>query len=193
MNFWFYCLIYLSVLASVSTEGEKEKVKEAMEKNQVVPDVLPKAPENLLEVQYGSAKVKLGNVLSPASVASPPKVFWNGDDNSFYTVCMIDPDAPSRTNHKAREWQHWLVGNIPGNKIEQGEVICPYAGATPPPGTGLHRYVIVVYKQPGKIDFNEPRITPAGGNRAKFSVSTFASKYKLGDPLAGNFFQAKSD
>ena len=35
---------------------------------------------------------------------------------------MTDPDAPSRANPKAGEWNHWLVINIPGNKTEMGEV-----------------------------------------------------------------------
>ena len=36
---------------------------------------------------------------------------------------MTDPDAPTRTNPKMAEWQHWLVVNIPGNKVEEGEVL----------------------------------------------------------------------
>jgi hypothetical protein len=36
------------------------------------------------------------------------------DSNSFYTLVMSDPDAPSRSNPKMREWRHWVVGNIHG-------------------------------------------------------------------------------
>ncbi|CAH1404410.1 unnamed protein product [Nezara viridula] len=186
---------FLSILALMATSvhGEVENpLKEAMEKSAVVPDVLTKAPDKILEVHYNSSKVNLGNTLNVSAVENAPSVNWSGEDDSFYTICMIDPDAPSRSNPKAREWQHWLVGNIPGNKVDKGDVICTYAGATPPPGTGLHRYVLVVYKQPGKLQFDEPKITVPGGNRAKFSVSKFASKYKLGDPIAANFFQAKA-
>lgn len=35
---------------------------------------------------------------------------------------MTDPDDPTRTAPKTREWLHWLVVNIPGNDIDKGEV-----------------------------------------------------------------------
>lgn len=106
-----------------------------------------------------------------------PEVKWNGVPDSFYTLCMTDPDAPSRQNPKFREWHHWLVGNIPGTDVNSGETLSAYVGSGPPKGTGdthvlfmmsftvffsfnlgLHRYVFLIYKQPGKIDFKEPRL-----------------------------------
>lgn len=69
-----------------------------------------------------------------------------------------------------------------------------YVGSGPPKGTGLHRYVFLVYKQPGKISPDEPKLTNrSGDHRGKFSVSKFAKKYNLGDPVFGNFFQAEWD
>lgn len=61
--------------------------------------------------------------------------------------------------------------------------------------TGLHRYILLVYKQPdGKINFDEKRLTNrSGDNRGSFHIRDFAKKYKLGEPLAGNFFQAEYD
>jgi phosphatidylethanolamine-binding protein (PEBP) family uncharacterized protein len=50
-----------------------------------------------------------------------PFVKWDADSNSFYTLLMTDPDAPSRQSHQAREWLHWLVVNIPGNNVSQGD------------------------------------------------------------------------
>lgn len=67
-----------------------------------------------------------------------------------------------------------------------------YSG--PPEGTGLHRYVFLVYKQNGKINFDEPRLpNTSGENRGGFSIAKFANKYNLGTPVAGNFYQAKWD
>lgn len=55
---------------------------------------------------------------------------------------------------------------------------------------GLHRYVFLVFKQPQKLTCNEPKIPKTSGDkRANFSTSKFMSKYKLGDPIAGNFFR----
>lgn len=69
-----------------------------------------------------------------------------------------------------------------------------YVGSGPPKDTGLHRYVFLLYKQPGKLIFNEPRLTNhSGDGRAKFSIKSFAEKYKLGNPIAGNMYQAEWD
>lgn len=60
--------------------------------------------------------------------------------------------------------------------------------------TGLHRYVFLVYKQNGKLTFDEIRLTDkSGDNRGGFKIAKFAEKYKLGNPIAGNFYQAKYD
>lgn len=72
---------------------------------------------------------------------------------------MLDPDAPSRAQPDFREWHHWLVVNIPGDKVAEGETLSEYVGSGPPQGTGLHRYVFLVYKQNGKATFDEPRLT----------------------------------
>ena len=103
---------------------------------------------------------------------------------------MTDPDAPSRAEPKYREWHHWLVVNIPGNKISEGKimiyfktVINPYfinkgeiksgyVGSGPPKGTGLHRYIFLIYKQNGKQDFKDvPYLSShTAKNREKFST-----------------------
>ncbi|EDS33459.1 phosphatidylethanolamine-binding protein 2 [Culex quinquefasciatus] len=107
---------------------------------------------------------------------------------------MTDPDAPSRKEPTYREWHHWLVGNIPGADVAKGETLSEYVGSGPPEGTGLHRYVFLVYKQNGKLSFDEPRLTNrSGDNRGGFSIAKFAEKYKLGNPVAGNFYQAQWD
>ncbi|CAH1404411.1 unnamed protein product [Nezara viridula] len=184
--------LFLIVLISVARAADSKLTP--MEKHQVVPDVLPIAPASILSVQYPDHNVDLGNELTPTIVKDEPTVTWDADANAFYTLCMTDPDAPSRATPKAREWHHWLVGNIPGSDIKKGEVLSAYIGSAPPKGTGLHRYVFVMYKQPGKLEFDEPRLpNNSPKNRANFSIAKFASKYKLGNPIAGNFYQAAWD
>lgn len=92
------------------------------------------------------------------------------------------------------QWHHWLVGNIPGADISKGETLSAYVGSGPPPDTGLHRYVFLIYKQNDKLQFDEPRLTnTSGDNRGGFSIAKFAEKYNLGNPIAGNFYQAQWD
>ena len=51
-----------------------------------------------------------------------------------------------------------------------------------------------VYKQqPSDVKFHEKvQVTSADG-RANWKVQDFAAKYKLGKPVAGNFYQAEYD
>ncbi|KAJ8983331.1 hypothetical protein NQ317_010870 [Molorchus minor] len=167
----------------------------SMEKHGVVRDVIDIEPEQILEVSYANGvKVNLGNVLTPTQVKDPPTLKWDSEGGGFYTLCMTDPDAPSRKEPKFREWHHWLIVNIPGSNVDQGEVLSEYVGSGPPPDTGLHRYVFLVYKQPGKLNCDEERLTNrSGDNRGCFSIRKFAAKYNLGQPISGNFFQAEYD
>lgn len=92
------------------------------------------------------------------------------------------------------EWHHYLVGNIPGSDISRGEVLSEYVGAGPPQGTGLHRYIFLIYEQPGKLTFDEKRLTNrSGDHRGKFNTRAFVKKYNLGEPIAANFYQAEWD
>ncbi|XP_035673757.1 protein D2-like isoform X2 [Branchiostoma floridae] len=138
--------------------------------------------------------VDFGNELTPTQVKSPPQVTWAAEEGYLYTLIMTDPDAPNRSNPKFREWHHWLIVNIPGNDLGRGEVLTDYIGAAPPKESGLHRYVFLVYQQRGKLTCNESRLpNDSTANRGKFKTKVFATKYKLGNPVAGNFFQAQWD
>ncbi|KAL0100000.1 hypothetical protein PUN28_019467 [Cardiocondyla obscurior] len=168
---------------------------QALQTHEVIPDVVDKVPAGVLNVTYPkNLTVEIGKVLTPTQVKDEPTVQWDGEANAFYTLCMTDPDAPSRKEPKFREWHHWLVGNIPGSDVSKGDTLSEYVGSGPPEGTGLHRYVFLLYKQPGKLTFSEKRLTNrSGDNRAKFSIKSFAAKYNLGDPIAGNMYQAEYD
>ncbi|XP_015368042.1 PREDICTED: protein D3-like [Diuraphis noxia] len=179
------CLVMLNVTAC------KYNVKQAMENKLIVPDIIPIAPKEMLLVYYPSSmKAELGNELTPTQVKDEPSVRWNAESNSFYTLCLTDPDA----GPKLKEFHHWLVGNIPGSDVSMGETLTAYVGSATPPKTGLHRYVFLVYKQPSKLVFNEQHISNrTAENRFKFSIHTFSKKYKLGTPVAGNFYLAQYD
>ena len=113
--------------------------------------------------------------------------FLNEILNHSTVPTITDPDAPSRGNPTAAEFLHWLVVNIPGKNVASGEVLQTYQGPTPPAGTGLHRYTFLLYRQPEKIVFNEPRNRP----RPNFDHTAFAMKYYLGEPVATFLFVAQ--
>ncbi len=68
---------------------------------------------------------------------------------------MTDPDAPRRDDPRFREWWHWIRTNVPGSDLRKGDLSkgeehWTYVGAGPPQDTGLHRYVIIIFKQKSK-------------------------------------------
>lgn len=95
---------------------------------------------------------------------------------------------------KFAEAQHYIVGNIPGSEITEGDVLTEYIGSGPQQGNGLHRYVFLLYEQPGNLTFYEKRLKKdVDPMRVGFSSRKFVEKYALGEPIAGNFFQAEWD
>ncbi|CAF0924226.1 unnamed protein product [Brachionus calyciflorus] len=170
---------------------------EEFKSEQVVPEVFSELPKQILSVDWPHSNVKgeLGNVVTPTDMRSQPNVHWEADEKCHYTLLMVDPDAPTRKSPKFKEWMHWMVVNIPGNTVAQGEEKVGYVGAAPPKDTGLHRYVLMVFKQPGRLDFHDVHvITPISGkHRPGFHTKQFVKGHNLGPLVAANFVQAEWD
>ena len=138
-----------------------QTVSKNFQENEIVPDVLDKAPESFLTVNFPNVIANLGNILTPTQVKDMPKVSWKeANVTSYYTLLMVDPDAPSRTDRFEKEWHHWLVVNIPGNDVKKGETLTEFISSGPPPNSGLHRYLFLWFLQPAKGDFRK-----LGGSR----------------------------
>ena len=107
---------------------------------ETVPDTLDAVPPGLVAVEYpGGLKLETGAVLTPTQVKDVPTAGWGGEEGTLYTLMLIDADAPSRADPKLRHWLHWLVVNIPGSRVGEGEQLFEYVGSGPPPESGLHR------------------------------------------------------
>ncbi len=51
-----------------------------------------------------------------------------------------------------------------------------------------------VYKQPnGRLDYSDPKLGLSTDNRGGTKTSDLVSKYSLGNPVVGNYFQAEYD
>lgn len=114
-----------------------------------------------LKVNYFDSNVapNWGNELTPTQVQNKPNVSWTAEPETFYTLIMSDPDAPSRTDPKFREVCHWTVVNIPGTDLNKGDALFDYIGSGPPEGTGLHRYVFLLFKQhDGQVQTDEEHV-----------------------------------
>ncbi|XP_003383905.1 PREDICTED: protein D2-like [Amphimedon queenslandica] len=161
--------------------------------NGCVPDVVDTVPSAQAQVVYNGKEVECGAVFTPTQVQNPPQITWPAESGALYTLIMTDPDAPSRTDNKFAEWRHWLVYNIQGSDVSTGSTLCEYIGSGPPKGTGLHRYIFLVFKQPGSITPDEPRLGLSTKDRNNTKARDFVSKYNLTGPIAGNMYQAEWD
>ncbi|EDW80756.1 uncharacterized protein Dwil_GK11698 [Drosophila willistoni] len=160
----------------------------------IIPDIIDVKPAAKATVSYPSgAQVELGKELTPTQVKDQPTVTWEADAGSLYTLLLVDPDAPSRADPKLREILHWAVINIPGNKVADGQVLAEYVGAAPADGTGLHRYVFLVFKQNDKITTDKFISKTTREGRVSVKARDYIAKYSFGGPVAGNFFQAQYD
>merc|ERR1711994_360714 len=163
------------------------------ESDEINKDMKITTPASLLKVSYNGVDISPGQVMTPTQVQDQPVLSWEVEEGAFYTVIMNDPDAKSRAEPMFREWHHWMVGNIPGNNVSAGETLSAYVGSGPPEGTGLHRYVFLVYKQPSKLPFDGvPRLGLTPDQRPNHKAAEFAAKHGL-QLIAGNYYQAEYD
>ena len=112
-----------------------------------------------------------------------------------YPSCHFkDPDAPSREDPKFGEVRHWLVVNISGNDLSTGETKWQYIGSGPPSGSGLHRYIFLLFKQTnGKQNFHFPTVTNRSREgRLQTKTRKLIADYNL-KLVAGNFYFAQFD
>jgi len=162
----------------------------SIESARITPDLVDSFSPTLdLKVFYSKGgEVKFGNEMTPADTGDFPLVQWSGKDTKdvdkthLFTLVMVDPDAPGG------HWLHWIQMNIKGSQAgRDGDTITFYAGPTPPKGTGVHRYVFLLFKQHGKLDQATIKA------RNKFHVREFMKKHHLGDPVGCNWFSARHE
>ncbi|KAK7272874.1 hypothetical protein RIF29_13914 [Crotalaria pallida] len=155
----------------------------------VIGDVLdPFSSSIYLKVVYDNNREVINCCeLKPSQIVNRPRVEVGGDDlRTFYTLMMVDPDAPSPGDPSQREYLHWLMANIPATTGDFfGEEIVSYEN--PRPTAGIHRIVFVLFRQLCR------QIVHAPGWRQNFSTRDFAEVYNLGLPVAAVYFHCKRE
>ncbi|KAI9156751.1 hypothetical protein LWI28_011599 [Acer negundo] len=140
-----------------------------------------------LSINYNNREVNNGCELKPSQIVNVPRADIGGDDlRTFYTLVMVDPDAPSPSDPSLREYLHWLVTDIPattGASFGQ-EVMCY---ESPRPSAGIHRFVFVLFRQLGRQTVYPP------GWRQNFNTRDFAELYNLGPPVAAVYFNSQRE
>ena len=77
----------------------------------------------------------------------------------------------------------WMYNNIKGPSIESGDLTVEYM--YPEPGKGEHRYVVLLFQQPGFQSIPPP------AKRAYFQTKQYAKEHNWGDPVAAVYFKCK--
>ena len=203
-----------------------QSLDESFTKHKVVPEVIDKfSTQGLLTIEYQLDLVALGNTLGVDSTQNKPEIqftlnlptqdgkFESIGANDRFILVLTDPDAPSNSDHKWSEYAHWLVTDLPlvssdpsasetepaisfKLDVSKGKELLAYEGPAPPPKTGKHRYVFLLYKQDAeKSDLPVPQGRPTWGTSVAGSgvrdwIEKNAPQLKL---LAVNFFYAKND
>ncbi|XP_034050397.1 39S ribosomal protein L38, mitochondrial [Thalassophryne amazonica] len=163
-------------------------------------DLFPQAhfvPWVLLRVNYSqdsSVQVHYGNQLMPTEAATAPHVSFEAEVGSLWTLLLTCPDEHLLDNEA--EYVHWLVGNIPGGAVHDGEELCHYLPPFPPRGTGFHRYIYLLFKQDGPINFHQDvRPSPCHSleHRTFKTVDFYRKHQDYMTPTGLAFFQCQWD
>ncbi|KAI5103515.1 39S ribosomal protein L38, mitochondrial isoform X1, partial [Silurus meridionalis] len=197
-------LTFRIALDQVKQEWEKTNgpyhIQRLAEHYGIYRDLFPMAyfvPRVMLRVSYAddsSATVHYGNHLSPSQASSAPRVSFEADENSLWTLLLTSPDEHLQDGEQ--EYVHWLIGNIPASAMCSGNEIVPYVAPFPAKGTGFHRYVFILFKQDAVVDFSsEMRLNPCYSLRERsFKTLDFYRKHEdLITPAGIAFFQSQWD
>lgn len=122
-------------------------------------------------MSWGKEDARLGNTIKPKKLQDQPSLSVYDDSSSdmfvesdmSYVITMTDPDAPSRDDPKWSEFCHWIAANVSlsektfsilpipffsSQDVEKSSTpddVVEYKPPGPPPKTGKHRYVFLVF------------------------------------------------
>ncbi|EOD35754.1 hypothetical protein EMIHUDRAFT_45856, partial [Emiliania huxleyi CCMP1516] len=185
---------------------------------EVVPDVVgPFVPMTELGLTYGAGpaarEVRFGKPIAPALVERAPTVRFalgsHSRPGTLHTLIAVDPDVPFRDAPSEAERLLWLVYDIPANETARGKTLVRYEGARPQPCPAAdrlclaeHRVTFALWEQPhGRLSLHaEDSRLAAGASsgashgapadaRKRYRARDFASRHRLGLPIACNFFE----
>jgi len=160
-----------------------------------IPEVVPTfLPSGALYVHYDGIILGGAQQLAPSRVSSAPGIQYNLtqglDAGPTYVFMMFDPDAD------VPAVLHYMLTDCTVNQetlyLEGCTAVAPYGGPAPPQGTGLHRYIQLLYTQPS--GFTQPNYPATiGSTRLNWDFAGFVSDNNLGNPVGGMYFQSQYD
>lgn len=111
-------------------------------------------------------KVVQSHTHVPLNLARQPiNITYVVEDNKLYHIIIYDPDAVNGP------YLHYAAVNIPGKDINKAIVWASYQPPSLPSGSGIHRYVIIIFRSVVPIH----RDTTL--KRSPFDLGQFISDY----------------
>ncbi|XP_045769060.1 phosphatidylethanolamine-binding protein 4-like [Maniola jurtina] len=134
------------------------------------------------------------DVLLPKQVFLEEPLFQYplADSKKFYTILMVDPDAPPKI--EGEFFLHMLKSNIPGLALKSlegskttGIDYRGYKPPAPPRGTGIHRYMSLLYEQTEGNNF----LPNVPSSRGRFQLANWFRGKSLCGPVAATQFRVQ--
>jgi phosphatidylethanolamine-binding protein (PEBP) family uncharacterized protein len=133
-----------------------------------------------MEVLYNDKLIINDEFLNVSETQKEPNIKLDVDSKKLYSLIMYDPDAVKGT------FVHLVKVNITSNDIKTGNIIIPYKGPAPPPGTGIHRYIFELYEQSGVNNLGTEK-------RIVTSIDEIKKKLKIHDLIKKIQFRSKNE
>jgi hypothetical protein len=131
-----------------------------------------------MQIRYAGKLLVDGEFADPSIFdGRPPRVSWSATSDVLHTLIMWDNDAPNPYPYDTNSpFIHWLMVNIPGDRISFGSTVIPYIDPSPP-GPAPHRYYIQIFEQSQRETiYIDPKIVV---RRVNFPLQSFVRDYDL--------------
>ncbi|PFH52352.1 hypothetical protein AMATHDRAFT_74152 [Amanita thiersii Skay4041] len=195
-------LAFAPFVVSQSSTGavQVQAIEAHFEQSHIIPDLLPSFnPSALLSLNYpGVGDLGPGQLLRKEQVANAPTISATPANNTVklsdtYTLVMVDADVVGANLSKGAT-RHWLVNGVTviNNQVSNSSAtaVTAYAGPWPAPGSGPHRYVVLIYQQPQS--FNPPAdLSQPGVGVSVFDLNGYAKNSGLGPLIAATYMQVE--
>lgn len=123
-------LVSIFLLCTLLAVTNGQNCSDKFREFKIIPDIIDDfESDKMLNVTF-LQPIECGVQLTPNEVRMTPDVEWKAKIDEFFTLLMTDCGA--KDSEKIIEINHWLIMNIPGNKISEGETAVEFVSAMPP-------------------------------------------------------------
>jgi len=174
----------------ISDSEWEEEIKEGFVHSGLVPALLPSYPPGLVNINYGvHSCVHLGTQMQAQTTSNlPSRVSFPSEPHRIYSLIFLDVRRMSLT---------WLVTNIPGSDIRNGQTIAEYQPPAPMDSSTPSQYLAMAILQSKVIN----KSSLAGyraklcqyGPRDHFHLQHFMMDHGLEMVVAANYFVVDHD